>query len=84
MLQAAIIAMLVGAAALYVVWSFLALRHRQRLLDALAARGLLVRAAARHRARLATPGCGNCSASGDHASVQPHDPRKPLKARIEA
>ncbi len=84
MLQRLIIAILVGAAALYVVWSFLPMQRRQRLLDALAARGLLLRAAARHRARLAAPGCGNCAASGDHASVKPHDPRKPLKAGIEA
>ena len=41
--------------------------RRQRLLDALAAHGVLVRAAARHRARLATPGCGNCAAAGEHA-----------------
>ncbi len=84
MLQQAIIAMLVGAAALYVTWSFLPLRRRQRLLDALAARGLLVRAAERHRARLATPGCGNCAAAGGHASVKPHDPGKTVKAGIEA
>jgi hypothetical protein len=25
-----------------------------------------VRAAAQHRARLATPGCGNCAAAGEH------------------
>jgi hypothetical protein len=67
MWQQLIIALLVVAAAGYVVWTFLPMTRRQRLLDALAARGLLVRAAARHRARLATPGCSNCAAAGEHA-----------------
>jgi hypothetical protein len=40
--------------------------RRQWLLDHLASRGIAVRAAAAHRKRLATPGCGNCAASGDH------------------
>ena len=42
------------------------MRRRQWLLDALAARGLAVRAAAEHRKRLATPGCGNCAAADEH------------------
>ena len=67
MWQQLIIALLVVSAAGYVVWTFLPMPRRQRLLDALAARGLLVRAAARPRARLATPGCGNCAAAGEHS-----------------
>jgi len=67
MWQQIIIALLVVLAAGYVVWTFLPMLPRQRLLDALAAHGVLVRAAARHRARLATPGCSNCAAAGEHA-----------------
>jgi hypothetical protein len=67
MWQQFIIALLVIGAAGYVAWTFLPMMRRQRLLDALAACGVLVRAAARHRARLATPGCGNCAAAGEHA-----------------
>ena len=67
MWQQLVMALLVVAAAGYVVWTFLPMMRRQRLLDALAAHGLLTRTAARHRARLATPGCGNCAASGEHA-----------------
>ena len=67
MWQQLIIALLVVSAAGYVVWTFLPMPRRQRLLDALAARGLLARTAARHRARLATPGCSNCAAAGEHA-----------------
>jgi hypothetical protein len=67
--QQFIISLLVVFAAGYVTWTFLPMARRQRLLDALAAHGLLTRMAARHRARLAAPGCGNCpSAKGD--SVQ--------------
>jgi hypothetical protein len=65
--QQLVMALLVVAAAGYVVWTFLPMMRRQRLLDALAAHGLLTRTAARHRARLATPGCGNCAAQGEHA-----------------
>jgi hypothetical protein len=67
MWQQAIMALLVVLAAGYVTWTFLPMGRRQRLLDALAAHGLLARTAARHRARLAMPGCGNCPASGEHA-----------------
>ena len=67
MWQQLVIALLVVFAAGYVVWTFLSMTRRQRLLDALAAHGVLVRAAARHRARLSTPGCGNCAAAGEHA-----------------
>ena len=66
MLQQVVIVLLVVVAAGYVTWTLLPMLTRQRLLDALAARGLLVRAAASHRARLATPGCGNCPAAGEH------------------
>jgi hypothetical protein len=66
--QQIVIALLVVSAAGYVVWTFLPMMRRQRLLDALAAHGVLVRAAAQHRARLATPGCGNCAAAGEHSS----------------
>lgn len=68
MWQQLVIALLVVTAAGYVVWTFLPMMRRQRLLDALAAHGVLVRAAAQHRARLATPGCGNCSAAGEHGN----------------
>jgi hypothetical protein len=67
MWQQVVIALLVVFAAGYVTWTFLPMTRRQRLLDALAAHGMLVRAAAQHRARLATPGCGNCAAAGTHA-----------------
>jgi len=66
MWQQAIIVLLVAMAAGYVTWTFLSLRARQRLLEALAARGVLKGFAVRHRARLATPGCSNCSAASDH------------------
>jgi hypothetical protein len=93
MWQSLIIALLVSFAACYVIWTFMSMRARQRLLDALAARGVLVRAAARHRARLATPGCGNCSAAADHSteparagttSMQARNSRKAIKAGIKA
>jgi hypothetical protein len=67
MWQQLIIALLVVSAAGYVVWTFLTMTRRQRLLDALAAHGILARAAARHRARLSIPGCSNCAAAGEHA-----------------
>jgi hypothetical protein len=67
MWQQLIIALLVVSAAGYVVWTFLPMMRRQRLLDALAAHGVLAGAAARHRARLATPGCGNCAASSEQS-----------------
>jgi hypothetical protein len=70
MWQQLIIALLVVFAAGYVVWTFLPMTRRQRLLDALAAHGVLVRAAARHRARLAMPGCSNCAAAEGHAKVK--------------
>jgi hypothetical protein len=66
MWQQALIGLLVLAAAGYVTWTFLSMTARQRLLDALAVRGLLVGAARAHRARLSTPGCSNCSAAGEH------------------
>lgn len=62
MLQWIVIVAVVLCAAGYVLWTFLPLRRRQALLDALAARGVLEAAAARHRARMATPGCSHCSA----------------------
>jgi hypothetical protein len=61
MLQWIVIAAAVPFATGYVVWTFLPVARRQKLLDLLAAHGWLTAAAARHRARLATPGCGNCS-----------------------
>jgi len=63
MLQWSVIAVVVSFAAGYVTWTMLPLPRRQQLLDLLAARGVLQKAAARHRARLATPGCGNCPAA---------------------
>jgi hypothetical protein len=70
MWQQWMIALLVVLAAGYVIWTFLSLRARQALLDVMAARGVLVGFAVRHRARMTTPGCGNCSAAdatGRHA-----------------
>ncbi|HEX2789616.1 MAG TPA: hypothetical protein VHN17_04245 [Steroidobacteraceae bacterium] len=69
MWQQLIIALLVAFAAGYVLWTFLPMTRRQRVLDALAAHGVLVRVAARHRARLATPGCSNCAAAGEHGKT---------------
>jgi hypothetical protein len=66
MWQQIVIVLLVLFAAGYVAWTFLPMGRRQRLLDTVAARGLLVRTAARHRARLATPGCGNCPSADEH------------------
>ena len=71
MWQQVVIALFVVFSAGYVAWTFLPMMQRQRLLDALAAHGVLVRAAAQHRARLATPGCGNCAASGAHSKGPP-------------
>jgi hypothetical protein len=68
MLQQLIIALLVLGAACYVTWSFMPMSRRQRLLDWLAARGIAAGAAATHRKRMATPGCGNCAAA-DHDKV---------------
>jgi hypothetical protein len=65
MWQQWMIALLVVLAAGYVVWTFLSLRARQALLDLIAARGVLVGFAARHRARMTLPGCSNCSSAGD-------------------
>jgi hypothetical protein len=65
MLQQIVIALIVLAAACYVVWTFLTMARRQRLLDWLAARGVARRAAAAHRARLATPGCSNCAGGAE-------------------
>jgi hypothetical protein len=66
MLQQVIIALIVLGAACYVVWSFLPMSRRQSLLDTLAARGIAAGAAAAHRKRLTTAGCGNCAAAGEH------------------
>jgi len=66
MVQQFVIALALILSASYLVWSFSPLARRQRWLDALASRGLLVHVAAKHRARLAAPGCGNCSAAGTH------------------
>jgi hypothetical protein len=77
MWQQAIIALLVVFAAGYVVWTFLPMMRRQRLLDALAAHGVLTGAAARHRARLATPGCGNCAAADPQVGEQTRRRHRP-------
>jgi hypothetical protein len=61
MLQQMIVALVVPVALAYVVWSFLTMHRRQRVLDWLSARGIARAAAAAHRARLATPGCSNCA-----------------------
>jgi hypothetical protein len=63
MFQQVVIGLVVLAAAGYVTWTFLSMAARQSLLDRLAGMGLFVGAARRHRARLNTPGCSNCSAA---------------------
>ena len=72
MLQQLIIAILVLLAGGYVAWSFMPMMRRQRLLDALAAKGIGRHWAEAHRKRLATPGCGNCAAAGEHQKTPPH------------
>jgi hypothetical protein len=66
MWQQVVIGVAVVFAAGYVVWTFLSMRMRQRLLDVLAARGIMSRYAAAHRDRLKLPGCSNCSAGEAH------------------
>jgi hypothetical protein len=70
MWQQVLVAGGVLAATLYVVWTFMTLRARQRLLDAVAARGFCVTWAARHRERLGTGGCGRCAAAGHLKSAK--------------
>jgi hypothetical protein len=70
MLQQLIIALVVLFAAGYVAWSFMPMARRQWLLDLLAARGIARRWADSHRSRLAAPGCGNCSAAGEHGKSE--------------
>jgi hypothetical protein len=72
MLQQLIIAILVLCAAGYVAWSFMPMTRRQWLLDLLAARGIARGWADSHRKRLATPGCGNCAAAGEHPKAPRH------------
>ncbi len=74
MLQWIVMVAVVLSAAGYVVWTFLPLRQRQALLDALAGRGLMKAAAARHRAQMATPGCSHCSPEA-RTLHQPASPR---------
>jgi hypothetical protein len=69
MLQQLIIAILVLCAAGYVAWSFMPMTRRQWLLDLLAGRGIARGWAEAHRKRLATPGCGNCAAAGEHQNI---------------
>ena len=71
MLQDLIIAILVLFAGGYVAWSFMPMARRQWLLDLLAARGIARGWADSHRRRLATPGCGNCAAAGEHRKAPP-------------
>jgi hypothetical protein len=71
MLQQLIIGVAVLVAAAYVIWSFMPMQRRQWLLDGFASHGLLVRWAAKHRARLATLGCGNCAAAAEHGKSTP-------------
>jgi hypothetical protein len=70
-MQHCVIALAVAVSVAYLVWTFSPPSRRQRWLDALAGRGLLVGAAARHRAQLGVPGCGNCSAAGTHQVRRP-------------
>jgi|HubBroStandDraft_1064217.scaffolds.fasta_scaffold41884_2 hypothetical protein len=65
MWQDVLIGLIVLVAAAYVAWTFLSPRSRQRLLDALAARGLLVERARIYRARMNAGACGHCSSAGD-------------------
>jgi hypothetical protein len=72
MWQQVLIGLIVLAAAVYVAWTFLSVRSRQRLLDALAARGFLVERARSHRARMNAGACGHCSsASGERVTPRP-------------
>jgi hypothetical protein len=68
-----VIVVVVACAVGYVVWTFLPLRLRQLLLDALASRGLFKGTAARHRAQMATPGCSHCSSQTQalHSGASP-------------
>jgi hypothetical protein len=68
MLQQLLMVALVAAAAGYVIWTFLTMSRRQRLLDWLASHGVARGAAARHRARLATPVCSNCAGGAEHGA----------------
>lgn len=77
MLQQLIIGLLVLCAACYIVWTFMPMSRRQWLLDALAARGIAIAAAAAHRRRLAAPGCGNCSTAGEQVREQARRRHRP-------
>lgn len=61
---------LIAVAAGYVTWGFMTTPARQRLLDALARRGLLRAYAARHRARFTDSTCSRCSAAGTHRPLR--------------
>ena len=65
MWQQLLIGVIVLAAASYVTWTFLPMRRRQRLLDALASRGLFTLRARAHRARMSAGACGHCSSAGE-------------------
>lgn len=70
MLQQLIVALMVAFALGYVVWSFLTMHRRQRILDWLSAHGIARSAAAAHRARLAAPGCSHCAGGTSMPSGQ--------------
>jgi len=77
LVQQIVIALAVLVAAGYVLWSFMSMQRRQWLLDALAAHSIAVRAAAAHRRRLATPGCGNCSTPSEQVREQARRRHRP-------
>jgi hypothetical protein len=71
MWQQAIITILFGAAALYVVWSLMGSRLRLRLLDAMLRSGVAAGWAGRQRAKMmAATGCSGCSVGhGAHPRI---------------
>lgn len=77
MWQQILMGLLVLAAGAYVVWTFLPMLSRQRLLDALAGKGLLVDLSRRHRARLSAPGCSNCSAASTPSHLGQRQKQQP-------
>jgi hypothetical protein len=74
MWQQVVIVLAVLGAAGYVIWTFLSMPARQRLLDTLAARRCMVGLASRHRARMSAPGCSNCGSAPSASLVRPRKP----------
>ena len=79
MWQQAIIGMLVGVAAIYVIWSLMGSRLRLRLLDAMLRAGVAAGWAGRRRAKMmAATGCSGCSVEhGAHPRIAGDKDRVP-------